>query len=108
MSDRDKVINGLTEIYDEAYDRWVHRPYIEDKLITLIKDGIPDALAMLRGQEMGRWIKLEGMAPPEFHGHKICSVCECLAPYDPIHPWREMLTSYCPGCGAKMEVSVDA
>ena len=51
MPDREKVIKELTEIYDEAYDRWVHRPYIEDKLITLIRDGIPDALALLREQD---------------------------------------------------------
>ncbi|MBR4457361.1 MAG: hypothetical protein IKS31_00155 [Clostridia bacterium] len=107
MPDKEKVINELTEIYDEAYDRWVHRPYIEDKLITLIKDGIPDALAILREQEVGQWIRLTGMAPPEFHGHKICSVCNCLIPYDPIHPWREMLTPYCPACGAKMDVNMD-
>lgn len=51
MSDKEKVIKGLREIYDEAYDRWVHRPYIEDKLITLIRDDIPDAIALLREQE---------------------------------------------------------
>jgi len=51
MPDREKVINELTEIYDEAYDRWVHRPYIEDKLVTLIRDDIPDALALLKEQE---------------------------------------------------------
>lgn len=51
-----------------------------------------------------RWIRLEGMAPPEYHGHKICSACECMAPYDPLHIGREILTPYCPGCGAKMEV----
>ena len=50
-----------------------------------------------------KWIRLTGMAPPEYHGHKICSVCESFAPYDPLHPWREMLTHYCPGCGAEME-----
>lgn len=63
--------------------------------------------AILREQEVGKWIKLQGMAPPEYHGHKICSVCESFAPYDPIHPWREMLSPYCPGCGAKMEVTGD-
>ena len=48
VADREKVIKELTEIYDEAYDRWVHRPYIEDKLITLITDVIPNALALLQ------------------------------------------------------------
>jgi len=45
------AIKRLTEIYDEAYDRWVHRQYIPDKLVTLIRDGIPDVLALLREQE---------------------------------------------------------
>ena len=51
MPDPKKVIKDLTDIYDEAYDRWVHRPYLEDKLVALIRDGIPDALALLREQE---------------------------------------------------------
>ena len=55
-------------------------------------------------KKKARWIKLDGMAPPEHHGHKICSVCECMAPYDPLHVGREILSPYCPGCGAKMEV----
>ena len=51
----------------------------------------------------GRWERLTGMAPPEYHGHKICSVCGCLAPYSPIHVGREELSRYCPGCGARMD-----
>lgn len=49
--DREKVIRGLQAIQDEAYDRWVHRQYIEDPLITLIRDNISDALALLREQD---------------------------------------------------------
>ena len=59
--------------------------------------------AFAKPVKTAKWIKLTGMAPPEYHGHKICSVCESFAPYNPIHPWREMLTPYCPGCGAEME-----
>ena len=51
MPDRAKAIKGLTAIQDEAYDRWVHRQYIEDPLITLIRDNIPDVIALLREQE---------------------------------------------------------
>ena len=50
----------------------------------------------------GRWEKLTGMAPPEYHGHHICSVCEAFAPYDPLHQGREELSPFCPSCGAKM------
>lgn len=64
-----------------------------------------DALELLQEQEPkhGRWVRLTGMAPPEYHGHKICSPCGSLAPYDPIHMGREILPKYCPGCGAEME-----
>ena len=51
MPDREKAIKGLTAIQDEAYDRWVHRQYIEDPLITLIKENISDVLDLLREQE---------------------------------------------------------
>ena len=51
MPDMEKVVKGLTEIYDEAYDRWVHRQYTQDKLLKLIDETIPDALALLREQE---------------------------------------------------------
>ena len=66
-----------------------------------------DAIELLKVQPRGRWVQLTGMAPPEYHGHKVCSLCNCFAPYDPIHPWKEILSKYCPGCGAKMEGEVD-
>lgn len=108
MADREKVIGGLESLRDvcnakadmaigEGRTAWAGYASVAHL-----------ALALLREQEVGKWIKLQGMAPPEYHGHKICSVCESFAPYDPIHPWREMLSPYCPGCGAKMEVSADA
>ena len=51
MTDSKKAVKELEAIYDEAYDRWAHCPYIEDKLITLIRDGIPDAVILLSEQE---------------------------------------------------------
>lgn len=73
----------------------------ENKMGRLI-----DTLEMLQEQRRGRWVQLTGMAPPEYHGHKVCSLCNCFAPYDPIHMGREVLSKYCPGCGAKMEGKV--
>lgn len=66
---------------------------------------LKNAMELLKEQEQkhGRWVRLTGMAPPEYHGHRICSICECFAPYDPLHMGREILPKYCPGCGAKME-----
>ena len=49
----------------------------------------------------GRWIKITGMAPPEHHGLHYCSVCNEPAPRD--KHFREMLSDYCPACGAKMD-----
>ena len=72
------------------------------------KDIAEGFVTQWREQKCGRWEPLTGMAPPEYHGHKICSICECFAPYDPLHVGREKLSPYCPGCGAKMEVTLDA
>ena len=60
---------------------------------------IYDAVELLKEQEQkrGRWERITGMAPPEYHGHRICSICECFAPYDPLHMGRQILPKYCPG-----------
>ena len=79
-----KVIKGLTAIEDEAYDRWVHRPYIEDPLITLIRDNIPDALALLRGQD-------KTANDPPFQRHD----CGALI----VYRGRDV----CPNCGRKVK-----
>lgn len=51
IPDREKVIKGLTELYDEAYERWVHCQYTQDKLVILIRGNIPNALSLLKDQE---------------------------------------------------------
>lgn len=48
----------------------------------------------------GEWKKLRGMAPPEYHGRHICSECGRMAKEWKMH---EILTDYCPHCGAKMD-----
>ena len=48
----------------------------------------------------GGWKKLRGMAPPEYHGRHICSECGRMAREWKMH---EILTDYCPHCGAKMD-----
>lgn len=110
MIDRENVIYSIERCIchvpdacrDCGYDNYGEYNECVDKLLR-------DALEMLKEQEPkhGKWVRLTGMAPPEYHGHKVCSVCGCLAPYDPIHPWREELSKYCPGCGAKMEGEVE-
>lgn len=106
---REKVVEGLERcisqgLSDEADCRKCPYYQSEDRLACWIVV-LQDAMELLKEQEPknGRWERLTGMAPPEYHGHKICSVCESMAPYDPIHVGREILSKYCPGCGAKME-----
>ena len=90
MSDREKVIKGLTAIEDEAYDRWVHRQYIEDPLITLIRDNIPDALALLREQEP--------VKPREQEETRTWTVCGNCSQHL-ISKWL-----WCPYCGRKVKL----
>lgn len=90
MTKQEIAIKKLTEIYDEAYDRWVHRQYIPDKLVTLIRDGIPDVLAPLREQE--------AVKPREYqypHGTYACGFCD----YIPIGNKDGYRANYCPECG---------
>ena len=54
----------------------------------------------------GRWVKMTGMMPPEYHGHYECSVCQWHLK-GIRNSWtrtREEELAYCPNCGAKMEV----
>ena len=52
----------------------------------------------------GKWIVTGGMKPPESHHHHECSVCAIYAPMRPLYGSREMLTPWCPYCGAKMDL----
>lgn len=51
----------------------------------------------------GEWVKATGMMPPEYCGLHICSECGHYAGRKPPYGGREMLSDYCPHCGAKMD-----
>ena len=51
----------------------------------------------------GKWIKMTGMMPPEYHGHYACSECGWHMKGLRNSWTREEELSYCPNCGAKME-----
>ena len=51
----------------------------------------------------GRWIKMTGMMPPEYHGHYECSECQWHMKGLRNSWTREEELSYCPNCGAKMD-----
>lgn len=50
----------------------------------------------------GRWIKMTGMMPPEFHGHYECSKCgwHMRGPRGSFN--REEEFAFCPNCRADM------
>jgi len=51
----------------------------------------------------GRWIKMTGMMPPEYHGHYECSECQWHMKGVRSSWTREEEFNYCPNCGAKMD-----
>ena len=51
----------------------------------------------------GRWIKMTGMMPPEYHGHYECSECHWHMKGIRSSWTREEELTYCPKCGARME-----
>lgn len=50
----------------------------------------------------GRWIKMTGMMPPEYHGHYECSECQWHMKGLRNSWTREEEMAYCPNCGALM------
>lgn len=55
----------------------------------------------------GRWIKMTGMMPPEYHGHYCCSECGWHMKGLRNSWTREEELSYCPNCGAIMDGEAD-
>ena len=51
----------------------------------------------------GRWIKMTGMMPSEYHGHYECSECQWHMKGLRNSWTREEELLYCPNCGAKMD-----
>ena len=51
----------------------------------------------------GRWAKMTGMMPPEYHGHYECSECQWHMKGIRNSWTREEELLYCPNCGAKMD-----
>ena len=55
----------------------------------------------------GRWVKMTGMMPPEYHGHYECSECQWHMKGLRNSWTREEELYYCPHCGAKMDGEAD-
>ena len=93
MIDRQEVLKGLKEIEDEAYCRWVHRPYVPDKLVTLFGKYLPSIIALLKEQEPVTL--LEGDTD------YICSGCGSEIDSE-IIDYIARKINYCPWCGRKV------
>lgn len=75
--------------------------------VCSIRQAVRDAPAAdVKSVRHGRWVKMTGMMPPEFHGHYSCSECDWFCKNQSV---KETEFDFCPGCGAKMreEVSND-
>ena len=84
------------------FDMKLHGVTVPMVRLIDLKELVPtvDAVPVVHG----KWIMTGGMKPPEYHHHHQCSVCEAYAPMRPPYGSREMLTPWCPYCGAKMDL----
>lgn len=88
LIERDAAIVALTQSAD----------YIADALERLERVPAVEAVPVRHG----RWIKMTGMMPPEYHGHYCCSECGWHLKGLRNSWTREEEMPYCPNCGAKM------
>ena len=86
--------------------KWFFRPYSNEEYYSNLDvkralDAIPtvDAAPVVHG----RWVKMTGMMPPEYHGHYECSECGWHMKGLRNSWTREEEMTYCPNCGAKMK-----
>lgn len=73
-----------------------YRQAVNDCMDVLDKQPKADAAEV----KHGKWIKITGMSPPEYHGKYVCSECGDKAL---CKNHREELSIYCPNCGARMD-----
>lgn len=85
---------------------WFFRPYSNEESYSNID--IEKALNAMPSVDAtpvahGKWIKMVGMMPSEYHGHYECSKCQWHMKGLRNSWTREEELSYCPNCGAKMD-----
>ena len=94
LIERDAAIEALTQSAD----------YIADAMERLERVPAVEAVPVRHG----RWVKMTGMMPPEYHGHYCCSECGWHMKGLRNSWTREEELSYCPKCGAKMDGEQEA
>lgn len=95
---------------DDKVGRDKFDPY-KDTLVTTVRGTAEEVREVLdklmggaNGVNQGIWVKLDGqMLPPELHGKHRCSRCRNLAAKE---NGQELLSDYCPSCGARMEMEL--
>ncbi len=104
MTRFEKVIKGLE--YCAGYNPCPNCGYYDSDNLQCQKALMRDALELLKERltACGRWVKMTGMMPPECRGHYECSECRwhMRGPRDSLRKEEEL--SYCPNCGAKMDL----
>lgn len=93
-----KYANEPLKLHDR---RWTSRctAIIEDMIGTIKMQPTLDAVPVVHG----RWVKMTGMMPPEYHGHYECSECQWHMKGLRNSWTREEELLYCHNCGAKMD-----
>lgn len=95
---------------NDNFDLDKYDPY-KDTLVTTVRgteEEVREVFDKLMGDSngvnQGIWVKLDGqMLPPELHGKHRCSRCRNLAAEK---NGQELLSDYCPYCGARMEMEL--
>ncbi len=96
---RSDILYHTVEFEERCHnDRWTETHEIAYKAEI---DQIP-AADVIPAQH-GKWVKATGMMPPEYCDLHICSECGHYAGRKPPYGGREMLSDYCPHCGARMD-----
>lgn len=103
MSDNDLISRAAAiECAINAVDDWDggYNPNCETYINRYFEE-VPavDAAPVVHG----RWVKMTGMMPPEYHGHYECSECGWHMKGLRNSWTREEDMKYCPNCGARMD-----
>ena len=96
MISRQSAIEMLDKMMLDAPD---HRAYTT---VSIVLENIKDLPSAEPQIKKGKWIKANGMAPPEYTGRYVCSECGHYALMKPPYGNRQILSNFCPNCGAKM------
>ncbi len=84
--------------YNPQYDNT--NIYVTNPDTEFVVEG--DMTDEILGIKKACWVKMEGMMPPEFHGHYECSKCG----WHGKNFEKELEFDHCPGCGAKMRETI--